>query len=230
MSEGRYELKFMINAADYALLRARLRRVMEPDPNVSHPSGYTVRSLYFDNSDDVIYHTKLRGERTRSEYRIRSYNGGGYPVFLEKKTRAENLVFKRRYLLSEDEYARTVGVSEIMKRELIAGDTLLCQFHRDAGFYMLRPKNIVEYQRDALMYGHSDVRITFDRKIRTASGSHPFFGRGIPFAHLFSDDVVVMELKYSRRLPSVIADLLAMNNRPRIAISKYVLCRNFRPV
>jgi len=58
---GRHELKYYINASDYAQLRARLRIVAKPDENAAADGGYIVRSLYFDDYADKAVFEKLSG-------------------------------------------------------------------------------------------------------------------------------------------------------------------------
>jgi hypothetical protein len=225
----RVELKYRINPADYEILRARLRAIMEPDPHTAPLPWYTVRSVYFDNAEDDVLNSKVNGERVRRLYRIRAYNGGSSPLYLERKIKTGNLVSKRRQRITEKEYSRATAVG--LRRGPGSGNawTLEEKFSIDAGFAMLRPAILVEYKREAFVHPRLDVRVTFDTCLRAAPGSRPLFGEAVRFQRLFPDDVIILEIKYRSFLPDFISGMLSMSNRPRIAISKYMLCRSYGP-
>ncbi|RPJ03670.1 MAG: polyphosphate polymerase domain-containing protein [Spirochaetaceae bacterium] len=226
----RCELKFRLNIADYTILRSRLKPVMHMDPHCSSNIGYTVRSLYFDNEDDIVYQSKVNGERVRSLYRIRIYNGNISPIFLEQKSRSGRYIIKRRHLISEKEYEKM----SYSGRKWRHGDgdktNLVARFFHDADFYHLIPKNLVEYRREAYAFKPQNVRITFDHNLQTASGNRALFQKDILFHRIFPDDCIIMEVKFSQFLPEVIAGLLLVDNRPGISMSKYVLCRDGLPI
>ena len=50
----RHELKYQISMADYFAMRQRLRLVMKSDGHTREDGKYTIRSIYFDNSDDKV--------------------------------------------------------------------------------------------------------------------------------------------------------------------------------
>lgn len=225
----RNELKYRINPADSEILRARLGAIMQHDPHAAPHPWYTVRSLYFDNAEDDLVNSKMNGERVRSLYRIRAYNGGSSPLYLERKTKTGLLVSKRRRRISEKEYSRATAVG---LRRRPGGEnawTLEDEFSSDAGFLMLRPVSLVEYRREAFVCPSLEVRVTLDTCLRAAPGSRPLFGEAVRFQRLFPDDVIILEIKYRRFLPDFISGMLSMTNRPRIAISKYTLCRAYGP-
>jgi hypothetical protein len=221
----RNELKYRINLADYEVLRARLQTVMEVDPHAAPNPWYTVRSLYFDNADNEVLHSKMNGERQRSLYRIRTYNGGTSPIFLECKSRSGNLVSKRRQRISTEECSRAVASGFRRKPDGGGEWTLVELFSRETGFSLLKPVSLIEYRREAFVHRCLDVRVTFDTRLAAAPGSRPFLGEQTGFRRLFPNDVVILEIKFRRFLPDFIAGLLIQPNRPRIAISKYALCR-----
>ncbi len=69
----RHELKYKIGYADYLAIRSRIRSVMQLDSHTDSSGHYTIRSIYFDNSDDKALREKLDGIARREKFRIRYY-------------------------------------------------------------------------------------------------------------------------------------------------------------
>lgn len=89
---------------------------------------------------------------------------------------------------------------------------------------MLRPKIIVAYERKAYVYEPGNVRITFDRNIRTSRQVADFGTQMISYDPLH-DINAVLEIKYDEFLPGFLLQLLELNFLQQTAYSKYQLCR-----
>ena len=93
--------------------------------------------------------------------------------------------------------------------------------------HLLRPAVIVDYIREAYISDAEEVRITFDKQIRTGLGSHDMFDPSIPTYPIFDDPVEVLEVKFDEFLPSYLQSILSCVTAQRSAVSKYVLCRRY---
>ena len=223
----RHELKFFINDMQYHLLRNALDKVLWRDPNGDENNEYHIRSLYFDTAFDTALHDKLDGDPARDKYRIRIYNLSDKIIKLECKTKVGSLISKRSLSIPRD-----------LADQIIAGDTtdlektrsgLLSDVYREMTCGLLRPVVIVDYVREAYLHPAEEVRITFDKQLRTGMGSIDLFNPKVPTIPPFDNGEIILEVKYNRVMPPYIRDLLCTYypNAVQSAISKYTWCRRF---
>jgi len=222
-TNGRHELKFYINAADCAQLRARLRAVMRPDEHADVSGGYLVRSLYFDNYADKAVTEKLSGQSRREKFRLRYYDGDCSMVRLEKKSKANRLCCKESAVIPAELCAA-----------LLAGDygvlnnpevPLFMELYTKLRTQNLRPRNIVEYHREAYTYRPGNVRITFDSGVRMSNSVVNFFNPALVTIPAINGDLTILEIKYDGFLPDIIRDLVQIGMRSQTESSKYVMAR-----
>ena len=91
----------------------------------------------------------------------------------------------------------------------------------------LKPVVIVDYMREAYTFPTEDVRVTFDKDIRTAYRGVSLFDFAQPTYPVVDDYAMVMEVKFNAYLPTWIRELIQPVSSVRSAISKYCLCRKF---
>ena len=217
----RHEWKHEINYADLLVIRQRLRAVAEPDKH-ARDGMYLIRSLYFDNARDKALREKIDGVNMREKFRIRYYNGDTTLIHLEKKSRRSGLGTKYSAVLSAEEVQKILdGTIDWMRdcdRPLV--QELYCKM-RSQG---LRPKTIVDYIREPYVFRPGNVRVTFDREIRTALSCSDFLNPDcvtIPAG----DAGIILEVKWDEFLPDIIRDAVWMPGRRETAFSKYAQCR-----
>jgi len=92
----------------------------------------------------------------------------------------------------------------------------------------LVPTVIVDYMREAYVFPVSDVRITFDKRLRGSVNSLDLFDKELVTSSVVQEPMLILEVKYNEFLPGVVHDLLQIGSHHRSAISKYVLCRVIR--
>jgi len=94
---------------------------------------------------------------------------------------------------------------------------------------LLRPVVIVDYVREAYLHPAEEVRITFDKQLRTGMTSTDLFNPHVPTIPPFDNGEIILEVKYNRVMPPYIRDLLCTYcpNAVQSAISKYTWCRRF---
>ena len=100
---------------------------------------------------------------------------------------------------------------------------LLDEFYAKLQYQQLKPKNIVEYKREAYIYKAGNVRVTIDSDLRSTSNISDFLNEKIitvPIA-----DVIILEVKYDNYLPELIKNITALNSRQAVAFSKYAAAR-----
>lgn len=224
----RHELKFFISPVQEYLLSSALRNVLQPDKfGDSVTNEYHIRSLYFDNVFDSALYDKLDGVQHRDKYRIRIYNLSDSVIKLECKTKINSLISKRSLTIPRD-----------LCEQLIAGDPtglettrsgLLQDVYREMTLNLLRPVVIVDYVREAYLHPAEEVRITFDKHLRSGMRSIDMFNPDIPTMPPLDGDRTILEVKFNRTLPPYIRSVLDTycGNALSSAISKYTLCRQF---
>lgn len=223
----RHELKFFISEMQYQILSRQLDHVLWRDPNGDENNEYHIRSLYFDTVFNDAYFDKLDGVRDRNKYRIRIYNLSDRIIKLECKTKVGSLISKRSLSIPRD-----------LADQLIAGDPeglertsrgLLSDMHREMTCGLLRPVVLVDYVREAYLHPAEEVRITFDKQLRTGMRSIDLFNPEVPTVPPFDNNEIILEVKYNRVMPPYIRDLLNTycKSAQQSAISKYTWCRRF---
>lgn len=217
----RHEYKHTINLADSMALRQRLSAVATPDPHAGAGSSYLIRSLYFDNQDDKALREKIEGLNHREKFRIRYYNGDDSFIRIEKKMKIDGLCAKVSAPVSRAECELLLaGSTEWM---LERKDPLLYELYYKMQYQQIAPKTVVDYQREAYVFKAGNVRVTLDSQIRSGLCSCDFFNPELPTVSV--SNAIVLEVKYDRFLPQIIADIVQTPNRQSSAFSKYAVCR-----
>lgn len=220
-SRGRHELKLYINYADVLQLRSRLPFVAGLDENAKDGNGYRVKSLYFDNYNDKALKEKVDGVNGREKFRLRLYNNDTSFIRLEKKSKRNGLCYKESAMLTADECRRLLdGDLDVPKEN---GNLLCIELYAKMHYQQLRPKNIVEYQREAFVYPAGNVRITLDYDIRTGTNVCEFLKPDpvpVPISGVY-----ILEVKYDSFLPEIIRGVIALSGRRSTAFSKYAVTR-----
>jgi hypothetical protein len=222
----RHELKYFLNNNQYTLLRQKISHTVQMDYNCQKAGGeYFIRSLYFDDPYDSAFRTKLAGEDYRNKYRLRVYDLKDDIIKLECKHKDNSYIKKQSVLLSREECDEllTGGYRFLLNKPEPFAHVLFAAFAN----MRLRPKVIVDYKREAYTFPVEDVRITFDRDIRTGLYSTDIWRADLPTFSVIDDYDMVLEVKFNKYLPSYIRYLLQLKSAQNSAISKYCLCRRF---
>ena len=217
----RHEWKHEISCGDLLILRRRLRAVMEPDEHAAD-GKYFIRSLYFDNATDKALREKLDGVNCREKFRIRYYDLDPGLIHLEKKSKQNGLGRKETADLTADEAQSIVdGRWEWMRQ---ADRPLVRELYEKMRVQGLRPKTIVDYTREAFVFGPGNVRVTLDYDIRTGLRSTDFLNPDCVTVPA-GDAPIILEVKWDAFLPDLIRDIVQLESRHTSAFSKYAVCR-----
>lgn len=224
---ARHELKYYINPAEMEVLRARIFPVLRLDAHCLR-GPYAIRSLYFDDVFDTALRDKQGGFMHRDKYRIRVYGYSYEEIYLERKRKVGDLIQKS-----------SVRITRRLCEKLIEGDPrglqnaqnpLIQEMFLMMRTRLMRPKVIVDYEREAYEHPVEDVRITFDTNLKTGLSSVDLFDPNIPTVSPHDRNVEILEIKFNSYLPDFVAGLLSGLTAERSAISKYVLARRFEHV
>lgn len=198
-----------------------MRAVAKPDSHAKD-GKYLIRSLYFDNAADKALHEKNDGVNLREKFRIRYYNGDTSVIHLEKKSKINGLCNKLSAPLNAEEAQRIVdGELDWMAADSRALVRELYAKMRSQG---LRPKTIVDYDREPFVFGPGNVRVTLDYNIRTGLDCTDFLNVNCVTVPAGSA-TIVLEVKWDAYLPDIIRDAVQLPGRRAGAFSKYAQCR-----
>lgn len=227
MRKYRNEIKFVINKDSAEILKNKLSLLMDVDSNSSlDDNSYLIRSLYFDDLYSNAYYEKIDGIEYRKKYRIRIYNNDVSFIRLECKYKHENKTSKDQILIDKSICDRIINgnIEEID----YSGNKLLTKFIADYRIKNLKPSIIVDYKRLAYTYPISDVRVTFDSKIRSGRYNYNLYDDDLTTYKVLDDNQVVLEVKFNEILPEQIAIVLSTVPMIRQAFSKFAVCRSIK--
>lgn len=220
----RQELKFYMNSHQYFIIRQRLKRLMKHDKH-GLSGQYHIRSLYFDDINNKALHDKLGGVRNRVKWRIRIYNLQDYFIQLEKKIKKDNCIAKVKEEISKEMlHSLLNGDIEVFN---IPEKPLLFEMYLEMKHRLLRPKVIVDYEREAYVAWTGNVRITFDKNLQTGLNATDMLHHDFTVIQALDENVIIMEVKYDEYIPEYIRAALQLEGLKRQSASKYVICRKF---
>ena len=223
----RHELKYIISEGEHKLLSMRVKACLKQDYHASINGGeYAIRSLYFDDPFDTALWEKSGGVASRDKFRIRIYNLSDSAIKLERKHKEGQYIKKDSVTLSRQDCD-----------EIVRGN-LECLRHNESPFAMqfygifkanhLRPKVLVDYVREPYVFPAEDVRITFDKDVRTAMRSTDLFNPNVITYPVWDlRNCMILEIKFNESMPQYVQELLTLGAAQRTAASKYVFCRQF---
>ena len=217
----RHEWKHEISHSDMLAIRQRLRAVAKPDEHAVD-GVYQIRSLYFDNLSDRALREKLDGVSRREKFRIRYYDGDLSVIHLEKKSKVGGLGRKESASLTQEEAQAIVDGD--LSWMLRSQQPLVQELYVKMTTQGLRPKTIVDYMREPFVYAPGNVRVTLDYDIRTGLRCTDFLNQSCAMIPA-GNPPIILEVKWDEFLPSVIRDVVQLENCRTGSFSKYAACR-----
>jgi len=221
----RNELKYYISPQQRILITQKLKGLLTLDQHASETGEYHIRSLYFDDAANTALHEKLGGVRDRVKYRIRMYNQRDNVIHFEKKIKFRDYIAKVKEPLTRAMVEQILaGNYEVLIAE---HKPLLLEIYNLIHNKLLRPVVIVDYVREPYVYQYGNVRITFDKDLRTALHHTNIFDQELCSIPALDDNRIIMEIKYDEYMPSAIEAALQLEGLHRTSASKYVICRKY---
>ena len=223
----RHEIKFIISKQMSLILKQRLALAMNVDKNsVNLDNTYFIRSLYFDDINSTAYYEKIDGVLYRKKYRIRIYNNDSSFIRLERKWKHNNMTSKDQLKISKENCINLLtNQFDNIDKELL-NNSLMKEFITDIKVFGLKPSVIVDYKRLAYTYHISEVRITFDERIKSGLYNCNLFNINRITYDVIDNNEVVLEVKFNEVLPEHISIILQTIPMYRQAVSKFALCKN----
>jgi len=230
VSEGRYELKYIIAEEQVPGLLKTVEPYVQPDPNASPLPrggfGYIVSSLYLDDVALTGYTERLNMDRIRNRVRARTYatRGSGAPVFLECKRKLDNQVIKHRaFACTAEEWERLGPRPWQHAPERLSGAkrAVAERFVRHVDGFNMVPVCIVRYEREIFIEG--SARLTLDRDVRAVSKPTTTDLYAPADVQLIPLGYIVLELKFNGQMPGwmrVVNRQLRLRAEP---VSKFAL-------
>lgn len=227
MQEKKYRHEYKYVSPEYILqyLESRVASVLQKDSHVGKNGAYNIRSIYFDDAANTCYFENENGTDPREKFRIRIYNGSKEHISLELKQKERGKCHKMAAPLPY-EVCMAIMRGEIplaRNDDSFLFKKLVAQMQGRA----LRPVVIVEYERVPFIWQQGNVRVTFDRNIRSSDAIMRFFDEAIPSRPVMSAGTNMLEVKFDEFLPDFIYELLQTERLQQTAFSKYEVCRRF---
>ena len=214
----RHEYKYVIPYGDMLELRSKLDKVLTLDRG----DAYMVRSIYFDNPDDVDYYDKQGGEMIRKKLRLRIYDINSDLAKIEIKGKYDYHQLKESLVVNKEIAKRIINGNY---SDLLLIDNDLARkiyVYLQSGY---RPKVIIEYDRAAYIT-MTTTRITFDYNIKKSDDFEKFYTNDINYFELTNPNDVILEVKFDRFLEPYISKILDKYTSRYQSVSKYVMGRN----
>jgi hypothetical protein len=224
----RFELKYVVSEATALAARQFVRCYLKPDEFAANAANYSypVHSVYLDSPELETYHAVQAGDKNRFKLRIRYYSDTDKAVFFEIKRRTNECISKLRAKVHREAVLPLLSGRPPQMSHLV--DPSGKQFYALQEFCRLMhrlnaaPVSHVAYQREAWMSSvDNSLRVTFDRAVRcepefSAALKTQFSEAVAPF-----DNKVILELKFTNRLPGWCSEMIRALGLIRGGAPKY---------
>lgn len=220
----RYEIKFLLTAEQYRLIKEALRQYMVLDDFCKNKRSYMIYNLYFDTENDDVIRRSLEKPYYKEKLRLRSYALSTYDedmVFLELKKKIGGVVAKRRVRLPLAQAIRFVENGIFPEMDQYKDHQVLEEISDFLSRYPVKAKVFISYERTAYFAKDNlKLRVSFDQKI-LARRDHVDFSSGDYNIDLLSDGQILMEIKCDGSIPLWLAHILSEMKLYKTNFSKY---------
>lgn len=225
MQKWRHEFKYVSPEYILSYLEARASAVLQRDSYTGGQGFYAIRSIYFDDYYNTCYYENEDGTDPREKFRIRIYNASPKRISLELKQREHSKCHKLSVPLSASfcEEVMNGEIPQIHDSDPYLVKKLIMQMQSRA----LRPVCIVAYERVPFIWNEGNVRVTFDRNIRSSCDIQDFFNPVLNARSILESDTNMIEVKFDEFLPDFINEILQTGRLSQTSFSKYYLCRRY---
>jgi len=220
----RKELKYYISYEEYIILSNLLRKILVRDKhNQENLKGYFIRSLYFDDLENKAFEDKMAGIEERAKYRLRIYDYDTKKVKFEIKNKINDNITKETVIITREDAIEIQNLNyELM---LNYNNNAMNKAYVEFKKHQYRPVAIIDYVREAFLFDVNNIRIAFDRFLKSSSLQLDIFEQGSGKMPQLTRDIVILEIKYDHFIPSFIKKILQIPSFERSAISKYCISR-----
>ena len=215
----RYEVKYLVDAAQRARLERAMAEHMVPDAH----GASTVCNVYYDTPTLLLARRSADHPYYKEKIRTRCYGAsdGRAPIFVELKKKVDGVVYKRRCSLPPKQARALIAGTRKPQTQIEREIAYACRRYEG-----LRPMAFLAYDREA-WYGRDDhdLRMTFDTNVRVRwdrlSLSSGTDGRPVTPA-----GTSILEVKTTGGMPLWLTHLLDEEGIRKTSFSKYgTACR-----
>lgn len=226
----RREIKYLISEHTALAVRAFTSCYLQPDEfAVGHlDNAYPVHSLYLDSNRLHTYWATASGDRNRFKLRIRYYDDDpAAPVFCEIKRRLNEGIVKQRARVKREAIGPLLAGESPRREHLYSGNPQhwadLLDFWELVERLQAAPRLHNAYLREAYVSaGKASVRLTMDRMVRVGPEFGYDLGTQIDNAMLIFSQFVILELKFTERMPAWMIEMVRGFDLKSSGAAKYV--------
>lgn len=225
----RREIKYVIPEETALRVRSYLVSYLDPDENAvgKVDNSYDVQSLYLDSNQLLTYHAAANGWRNRFKLRIRYYDDDAEsPVYFEIKRRINEGIVKQRARVRREAVKSLLVGSSPTRDHLFSWNPRhwsdLLDFWELAERLQAAPRLHNAYLREAYVSGgKGDVRVTLDRNVRVEPEFSGDLSSQFRNASEIFPGVVILELKFTDRMPSWMIEMVRGFDLKSTGAAKY---------
>ena len=225
----RREIKYLIREDEALAIRSYLSSYLEPDENaLGKPDhSYSVHTLYLDSNQLATYRAANDGDRNRFKLRIRYYDEDPQsPVFFEIKRRINDGIVKQRARVKREAVHSLLAGESPMPEHLYKWSDRqwadLLDFWHLVERLQAAPRAHNAYLREAYVNADATVRVTIDRAVRIGTEFGGELGTEIMDAVEVFAGAVILELKFTERMPTLLIEMVRGFELKSSGAAKYV--------
>lgn len=189
----------------------------------SNNSFYQICNIYYDTEDNNLIRTSLQKPKYKEKIRLRSYGvpNSNSKVFLEIKKKYKGCVNKRRTTFKLNEAYRFADTGTLAQAADYMNGQIINELSYAIKTYKIMPKVYLAYKRRAFFGAdNAEFRLTFDKDI-ISRRSDIQLELGVFGERVIPENQMIMEVKYSERMPLWFIEILRKNNLTKTSFSKY---------
>ena len=207
----RVEQKYLLDEKQYKAVKKSIKDHFDKD---KHPTS-KIYNIYFDNDNNDLIINSLEKPIYKEKFRARKYADSG-DLFLEMKQKYKGVVYKRRLVLTLDEFNKYLEDGTYPNHD----KQIMSEIDYYMKYYNLKPFMMVAYDRESfLSQDDKDFRLTFDSRLRSREVDLCLEDREADSMY-FSDNKWIMELKSVSNLPLWFTKVLSDNKIYPTSFSK----------
>jgi hypothetical protein len=220
-SFNRFEIKYLVHHAVVPEIVRGLQGYCTPDRNGHGEWGYRVSSIYWDSPDLRCFWEKVEGVSFRRKLRVRKYGHAG-DVFIEIKQRIDRTLQKRRVLYPLERAMALLQSGMEASSAAPESDRTASEIWCFVRTQALRPTMAISYRRRAFFGIYArDLRVTFDTRVQYSPSQLDIRAPFESGKYVIDPRLVVMEVKFSDRVPHWLCALLNTYDLQVTRLSKY---------
>lgn len=220
---NRVEKKYLIDENIYGIFYELILPYMEADVYCTDGNFYSINNIYYDTDTNELIRKSIDKPIYKEKLRLRSY---GVPamddiVFLEIKKKFDGVVNKRRTSIRLSEAYEFLDSGIIPEKGEYLNGQVVKEINYFIDVYKPKPKVFLKYDRKALFGKEdSDLRITFDKNIRTRRDNLRL-EEGEEGELLLEEGKILMEIKTTASFPLWLTSILTKYEINSTSFSKY---------